>query len=302
MAEKQLLQRLRALLPKSVTPILVTDAGFRAPWFRAVARFGWHYIGRLRHRTLIQPEAVIGSTIASFCRRPPPEPSASESVSHGRQRSLVCRSGSVPKAMCRSRATESSRDAQPQSHEHEGRRREREPWLLVVSCALSMLSARQIVEHLPQKHADRRELSGSEVRSLRLRVLLQSYAQARTHRDAAADPCARHLHCLAGGVGSRRRNRTQAVRRHSFIRPDHITRCCESDGKRYGERSGLHSAIICARPSVIHPIISSRNWNCRYDSWGNLRDRSISWVKGQIFTRRLSSDCHTRPGQRTGAK
>jgi hypothetical protein len=53
-AEKQLLLRLQAMLPKSVKPILVTDAGFRAPWFRAVAKLGWHYVGRLRHRTRIQ--------------------------------------------------------------------------------------------------------------------------------------------------------------------------------------------------------------------------------------------------------
>jgi hypothetical protein len=32
----------------------VTDAGFRAPWFSAVIALGWHFVGRLRNKNLIQ--------------------------------------------------------------------------------------------------------------------------------------------------------------------------------------------------------------------------------------------------------
>lgn len=35
-AERHFLEQLALLLPRDVKPILVTDAGFRAPWFRAV--------------------------------------------------------------------------------------------------------------------------------------------------------------------------------------------------------------------------------------------------------------------------
>ena len=54
-AEKQFLQRLKHIVPEGVTPILVTDAGYRAPWFRAVDALGWHWLGRLRHNTLVKP-------------------------------------------------------------------------------------------------------------------------------------------------------------------------------------------------------------------------------------------------------
>ena len=54
------LQKLKALLPEGVKPILITDAGFRAPWFKAVARLGWHWIGRIRNRTYLRP---IGKTV-----------------------------------------------------------------------------------------------------------------------------------------------------------------------------------------------------------------------------------------------
>ena len=54
-AERTFLKHLHAIVPKGVRPILVTDAGFRAPWFRAVAKMGWFWVGRLRHRTLVKP-------------------------------------------------------------------------------------------------------------------------------------------------------------------------------------------------------------------------------------------------------
>jgi len=56
-AERQFLHRLRSLLPPDVKPIIVTDAGFRAPWFRSVTKLGWDYVGRLRNRTRVQLSA-----------------------------------------------------------------------------------------------------------------------------------------------------------------------------------------------------------------------------------------------------
>lgn len=52
------LRRLRGLLPKHVRPIVVTDAGFKVPWFRAVEALGWHWLGRVRGRIGVKPIAV----------------------------------------------------------------------------------------------------------------------------------------------------------------------------------------------------------------------------------------------------
>ncbi len=52
------MQQLRALIPDDVRPILVTDAGFRTPWFRAVSAMGWDWVGRLRGRTQVKPQDV----------------------------------------------------------------------------------------------------------------------------------------------------------------------------------------------------------------------------------------------------
>ncbi|SQH74098.1 transposase [Shewanella benthica] len=43
--------KLKAMLPDDCQPIIVTDAGFRIPWFKQVLSLGWDYVGRVRNRT-----------------------------------------------------------------------------------------------------------------------------------------------------------------------------------------------------------------------------------------------------------
>jgi hypothetical protein len=45
------LSRLKAVLPDGAVPILVTDAGFQGPFFRAVLALGWDFVGRIRGTT-----------------------------------------------------------------------------------------------------------------------------------------------------------------------------------------------------------------------------------------------------------
>lgn len=49
---------LAALMPAHTRPVLVTDAGFRSPWFRAVSAQGWDWVGRLRGTIRVKPVAV----------------------------------------------------------------------------------------------------------------------------------------------------------------------------------------------------------------------------------------------------
>lgn len=53
------LAKLKALLPEGVQPIMVTDAGFRAPWFKAVNRLAWHWIGRIRNRDYLRLQGTV---------------------------------------------------------------------------------------------------------------------------------------------------------------------------------------------------------------------------------------------------
>jgi hypothetical protein len=63
---KQFLKNLKAILPPCAAPIIVTDAGFRAPWFIAVRQMGWHFVGRLRNKNLVLMECTQNWQLSSL--------------------------------------------------------------------------------------------------------------------------------------------------------------------------------------------------------------------------------------------
>jgi hypothetical protein len=46
--ESDFLKALKSLLPLDCKPIIITDAGFRNPWFKQVTALAWDYVGRIR--------------------------------------------------------------------------------------------------------------------------------------------------------------------------------------------------------------------------------------------------------------
>jgi hypothetical protein len=50
---RDFLAQLRELLPDDITPIIVTDAGFRGTWFKRVNQLNWHWMGRVRNRVFL---------------------------------------------------------------------------------------------------------------------------------------------------------------------------------------------------------------------------------------------------------
>jgi len=53
---KRFLDRLKTILPKYCVPIIITDAGFRTPWFRAVQALGWDFVGRVGGHMMLSPQ------------------------------------------------------------------------------------------------------------------------------------------------------------------------------------------------------------------------------------------------------
>ena len=53
---RRFMHRLKQSLPATCRPVIVTDAGFRAPWFRLVQSLGWDYVGRVRNKTFCKSE------------------------------------------------------------------------------------------------------------------------------------------------------------------------------------------------------------------------------------------------------
>jgi hypothetical protein len=72
---RRFLKALKGVLPTDCQPILITDAGFRGPWFRAVEKLGWDWVGRCAivsrcgwkaPRRGVTPRASIQRQLAGF--------------------------------------------------------------------------------------------------------------------------------------------------------------------------------------------------------------------------------------------
>jgi len=76
-AERALLKTLHAWMPAGVQVIVITDAGFRRPWFTQVERLGWSWIGRIRAGVCVSRErshwepasAWFAQATGKACRR-----------------------------------------------------------------------------------------------------------------------------------------------------------------------------------------------------------------------------------------
>jgi hypothetical protein len=144
------LKRLQALLPSEVCPIVITDAGFQNPWFRAVEALGWHWIGRVRHRTRIclllgkDGEAAWVCGKALHCHASPQACSLGE-AQLARSNPLGCRLVLVRRRrLGRHELTCAGKRARD-GHSRKMAARAKEPWLLAVSHSLGTMPPALIV-------------------------------------------------------------------------------------------------------------------------------------------------------------
>lgn len=68
-AEKALLVALRQWIAPGTRVIVISDAGFRTPWFRAVARLGWAWIGRVRRGNHVRRGDGMWQDAVAWARR-----------------------------------------------------------------------------------------------------------------------------------------------------------------------------------------------------------------------------------------
>jgi hypothetical protein len=150
-AEWRFLQRLRAVLPPGTRPILVTDAGFRAPWCRAVERLGWHWVTRVRNRTLVKPvdvPATDDNWAACSALYPLVRPAHARDLG---QFDLVRRQPIAARLVLYRRPSQGRRHTTLAGMRRQSKssrqcaRREGEPWLLAVAPSLQCLGVSQVV-------------------------------------------------------------------------------------------------------------------------------------------------------------
>jgi hypothetical protein len=183
-AEKYFLQRLKTLVPGGVTPILITDAGFRNPWFRAVEAMGWYWLGRLRHRTFFTRPGMTTQKDAWLpCRAlyalATSRPQDLGEVEIARYRPLLARLvlyRKVPKGRKhRTRLGEVARS----KASRKAAAREREPWLIVASPQLA-ISPKQMVKLYARRMQI--ELSFRDLKSHRYGQAFEDSLTRKDHR------------------------------------------------------------------------------------------------------------------------
>jgi hypothetical protein len=145
---RRFLAHLHAVLPATCTPILVTDAGFRGPWFRAVEHYGWDWIGRVRNQVKYRHASATGdgawtSTRAVYASATP-RPRHLGRAWLGRRQAYACELYLVRQYR---RGPGRPRKAHGQgSSARRCRRLHKDPWLLATSLSHGAGAARRVVK------------------------------------------------------------------------------------------------------------------------------------------------------------
>ena len=153
----QFLQKLKAMLAVECCPIIVTDAGFRGPWFTLVEAFGWDWIGRVRGRTLVQWEAAEKADKAAWfpCKtlyqQATRTPRALGAARLARRHPLACQLilyKAQPKGRVHNnRLGQKARNSSSRKHAAAAQ----EPWLLATSLPPHSRLAQRVVEGYSQR-------------------------------------------------------------------------------------------------------------------------------------------------------
>ena len=149
---RDFLGRLAQILPAGCRPIVMTDAGFHAPWFKAVAEQGWEFIGRVRGRNRLCLQGAQNWT--------PARDLYARARAEARDLGLgaYARSNPVPvRAVLAKRPSKGRHQVNIYGKKRASRsstkaaRSAREPWLLVCSPSLAYLQPQAIVALYAQR-------------------------------------------------------------------------------------------------------------------------------------------------------
>lgn len=144
-AERRLLKRLRQWIPSGVEVIVTTDAGFRRPWFAAVERLGWGWIGRVRRGVCISRDGRCWQEAREWFAKATPQATRWTDCWFTRQFRFAC-----DIVLYRRRPVGGKRYGRIGHTQRPKERRKaqasaREPWLLAHSPRLRTLRADEIV-------------------------------------------------------------------------------------------------------------------------------------------------------------
>lgn len=139
--EKPFLQNLLQVLPHGVKPIIITDAGFRAPWFKAVEALGFHWIGRIRNKNKYRTkDATEWNNTASLHETATSKPQAISEVELAKSNAIRCNFVLIKKEERTGRKHKNrSGNRTDNNASNRAARSALEPWLLATSLSVDTL-------------------------------------------------------------------------------------------------------------------------------------------------------------------
>lgn len=150
--ETAFLHTLARLLPPGCCPIVLSDAGFRRPWFCAVEALTWDYVGRVRGTAQVQPQSAEPTDPDAWVRCTALHALALASRSREMGAFRLARTGQPLATRLIVHAAQ--RQGRHAKTRHGQRRRDRtsedaaraakEPWVLVTSLDADTVSAAQV--------------------------------------------------------------------------------------------------------------------------------------------------------------
>ena len=133
--QARFLRTLHNLLPDQCKPIIVTDAGFKNPWFKAVRKLGWDFVGRVGGHIMIRDDNTesewmrVEQVFATTTRRA----RYYGEVELARSNPIHCHAYTLKrKPAGRIKKTRFGKKSE-MKHSLKNAHRERTPWLLVTS-------------------------------------------------------------------------------------------------------------------------------------------------------------------------
>lgn len=140
------LSQLKSLLPDGCCPVIVTDAGFRTPWFRQVEALGWDWVGRVRNRTFIRlDDDKDWRPCKSTYDKANTQPKVLGTALMTRSNPMACHLVLV-KAKPEGRVKLTCFGQRARRHDSEKQaKRGREPWLLATSLPALSTQAKKVV-------------------------------------------------------------------------------------------------------------------------------------------------------------
>lgn len=143
---RQFMKTLRTLLPVHCQPVIITDAGFRATWFKMLGQLGFPWIGRIRNRDMVRAgDAGEWRGCKELYTNARGQARDLGRFEYVRSNPVPCRLVMIKRApKGRKQKTVFGKNTRSR-HSNKQRAGQREPWLLAVAPCLSTLSAQAIV-------------------------------------------------------------------------------------------------------------------------------------------------------------